>query len=134
MGGRYLVVVLLAAAGCAGQQAGPSEQTTAVSSGGEGLRSPEAVSQALDRAQDAYMNGRWGEAVTSATQVIEGAASPDEYYLAVKILGLASCARKDPRPVSFAWSRLLPADRASLRNECAQHDLSISDEGVVTPK
>ena len=67
-----------------------------------------------------------------ATAVIEGAASPEQYYVAVKILGMASCSRKDPRPVAFAWKRLQPADRDSLKNACEQNGMTVTDQGMVT--
>jgi len=120
--------------GCQGGAAAPVATATSTAAGDKGLSSPAEVDAALDRAQRAYMEGRWGEAVVEATRVAEGGASPEEYYMAVKILGLASCNRKDPRPVSFAWKRLQPADQASLRNECEQHGLSISEDGVVTTR
>jgi hypothetical protein len=117
-----------------GCQGGAPAPVAPVATGDNGLSNPAEVEAALDRAQTAYMEGRWGDAVVEATRVTEGAASPEEYYMAVKILGLASCNRKDPRPVAFAWKRLHPADQASLRNECEQHGLSISEDGVVTAR
>lgn len=131
-----LVLLLIAVAGCATE---PSSTKRALTSSGtithrpaEELRSPEATSRALEEAQSAYLDGRWGDAVTKSTAVIEGAASPEDYYMAVKILGMASCARRDPRPVNFAWKRLQAADRDSLKNACAQHGLIISEQGVIT--
>jgi hypothetical protein len=108
------------------QQASPQGRAT-------GLRTSEEVARALERAQAAFLAGSWGEAVVLANRVLEGAASADEYYAAVKILGLASCARKDPRPVAFAWKRLLPADRESLKNQCETSGLRIDDGGQVRP-
>jgi hypothetical protein len=107
------------------------KQAVATSSS-PGLRTSAEVSRALEAAQAAYLDGRWGDAVLKATAVIEGAASPEDYYMAVKILGMASCSRRDPRPVAFAWKRLEPADRDSLRNACAANGMAISDDGVVT--
>lgn len=134
---RTAIVVALMCCGCASapareQPAAPASAPAQGGSGSTGLRDPAAVAEALQRAEGAYMDGRWGDAVVAATRVIEGAASPEDYYLAVKILGLASCHRKDTRPVSFAWSRLQAADREAVRTACSQHGLTISDEGVVT--
>lgn len=132
-------LVLLLAAVVAGCATVPSSTRRALTSSGtvthqpaEELRSPEATAKALEEAQSAYLDGRWGDAVTKSTAVIEGAASPDDYYMAVKILGMASCARRDPRPVNFAWKRLQPADRDSLKNACAHHGLIITEQGVIT--
>lgn len=132
MRGRLMAIcgVMLGCQGV-GPSTGPPASPQRATRGAE---SPEEVARALDRAQAAYMDGRWGDAVVEATRVTEGGASPEEYYLAVKILGLASCNRKDPRPVAFAWKRLQPADQASLRNECEQHGLRISEDGVVTTR
>lgn len=126
--------------GCVEQQgAGPASpaagrEARPAASGGDraGLRTSQAVARAMQEAQAAYMDGRYGDAVLKATAVIEGAASPEDYYDAVKILGLASCARKDPRPVTFAYKRLEPADRESLKNACAAAGLTITDQGLVT--
>lgn len=131
------VLLLGGAGGCGGQQgaepaAAPPQRQVAASSNSPGLRTEPEVTKALEAAQAAYLDGRWGDAVLKATAVIEGAASPEDYYLAVKILGMASCARKDPRPVTFAWKRLQPADRDSLKNACGQNGMTISNEGVVT--
>jgi len=129
------VAALLVLASCAAPQAEPAASPTNVEvthGDRRGLRTAEEVEQALDRAQAAYMDARWGDVVVESTKIIEGAATPEQYYAAVKLLGLGSCNRKDPRPVAFAWKRLQPADRASLRNECDQHGLTISDDGVVT--
>jgi hypothetical protein len=128
--------LLLALAGCAGGQRSSSKTTPGAqvtSSPSPGLRTSAEVSKALEAAQAAYLDGRWGDAVLKATAVIEGAASPEDYYMAVKILGMASCSRRDPRPVTFAWKRLEPADRDSLKNACAANGMTISESGVVTP-
>jgi len=134
MWGRLMAICGLMLLGCQGAGPSTNASTPPRHQATKGLESPEEVARALDQAQAAYMDGRWGDAVVEATRVTEGGASPEEYYVAVKILGLASCNRKDPRPVTFAWKRLQPADRASLRNECEQHGLRISEEGVVTTK
>jgi hypothetical protein len=92
----------------------------------------EEVTLALEEAQLAYLDGDWSKAVIKATAVVEGAASADEYYLAVKILGMASCSRKDPRPASFAWKRLQAADRDTLKTACLQSGLTILANGEIT--
>jgi len=134
------LIVQLLLAGCVEQQGAEPARPAATrearpaAAGGDrvGLRTSQQVARALQEAQAAYMDGRHGDAVLRATAVIEGAASPEEYYDAVKILGLASCARKDPRPVSFAYKRLEPADREGLRSACEASGLMITDQGVVT--
>jgi hypothetical protein len=130
-------LLLGGAAGCGGQQgaepaSAPQQKQVAASSNNPGLRTGPEVTKALEQAQAAYLDGHWGDAVLKATAVVEGAASPDDYYLAVKILGMASCSRKDPRPVTFAWKRLQPADRDSLKNACEQNGMTISSAGIVT--
>jgi hypothetical protein len=50
------------------------------------------------------------------------------------VLGLASCNRKDARPVAFAWTRLQPQDRETLRAACEQSGLGIRDDGRVEPQ
>ncbi len=130
-------LLLGGAVSCGGQQgaepaAAPQQKQVAASSNNPGLRTGPEVTKALETAQAAYLDGRWGDAVLKSTAVIEGAASPEDYYVAVKILGMASCSRKDPRPVTFAWKRLQPADRDSLKNACEQNGMTISNEGVVT--
>ena len=127
------VLAALCLAGCqTPSSSGPGRRQQAASP--QPPASPQQIEEALDRAQADYLDGRWWEVVVQATRVIEGAASPEEYYMAVKLLGLASCNRCDARPVAFAWKRLQPMDRASLRNQCDQHGVSISDDGVVTMK
>lgn len=128
---EWLLAPMILLCGCPGERGSSSQPTTPPRT--IGLRSAEEVAGALERAQAAFLAGSWGEAVVLANRVLEGAASADEYYAAVKILGLASCARKDPRPAAFAWKRLLPADRESLKNQCETNGLRIDDSGQVTP-
>lgn len=129
---HLLVLILIGYAACVTPQATPDEAKPASQpSGTVGLRSSAEVSQALERAQAAYLKGDWGEAVVEANKVMEGAATADEYYQAVKVLGLASCNRKDARPVAFAWKRLQTTDRETLRSACEQNGLGISDSGLV---
>ena len=123
-------LLVLGVLGCASTP-GPGKKE--YTSGENELRDPTVATRSLDKAQAAYLAGRWDEAVVAATRVIEGGAGSEEYYVAVKILGMASCNRKDPRPVAFAWIRLQPADRDALRGECSQNGLHITDEGKVTP-
>jgi hypothetical protein len=96
------------------------------------LREPEEVAAALQAANDAFMDGRWGDAVVQANRVMEGNASQEQYYGALKILGLASCNRGDARPVAHVWQRLAPEDRGSLQRECAQNGILVGDDGKVT--
>ncbi len=103
----------------------PPQQPAAPMSRTEGLRSSEEVNAALQAAHKAYLAGDWGEAVVQSNRVIEGAASPDEYYAAVKILGLASCSRRDPRPAGFAARRLQPHDLSHLREVCQQNGVTL---------
>jgi hypothetical protein len=121
--------MILLCCSCATPEASGGSSPSPSSAPTTGLRTSEEVGRALDLAQSAFLGGQWGEAVVQANRVLEGAASADEYYAAVKILGLASCARKDPRPVAFAWQRLLPADRESLRNQCEASGLTIDEKG-----
>jgi hypothetical protein len=100
----------------------------------DGLRTSAEISQALEKAQAAYLSGSWGEVVLQANRVMEGAATPDEYYMAVKLLGLASCNRKDGRPVAFAYKRMKPSDQEALRAACEQNGLGISADGLVESK
>ncbi len=126
--------MILLCSACATQEGAESSPQPAPQRGrATGLRTSEEVARALERAQAAFVAGRHGEAVVQANLVLEGAASSDEYYAAVKILGLASCARKDPRPVGFAWKRLLPADREGLKNQCEASGLTIDDQGAARP-
>ena len=130
---RFTVLALVLVSGCAApQEPAAVSPTTAPSSQETGLRSADQVEQAIVRARAAYLEGRWGDVVVDATRVIEGAASPEQYYDAVKLLGLASCSRQDPGPVTFAFKRLQGADQASLRGVCGQHGIQISDDGQVT--
>ena len=130
---RLASLVLLSLCSCATPQATPDEAKPS-QQGSAGLRSGAAVSQALERAQSAYLKGNWGDAVVEANKVMEGAATPEEYYQAVKVLGLASCNRKDARPAAFAWARLQPQDRETLRAACEQNGLGITDDGRVEPR
>jgi hypothetical protein len=109
----------------------PTEKTEPAAKPSTGLRTSAEVSDALDRAQSAYLAGKWGDAVVEANKVMEGAATPDEYYMAVKLLGLASCNRRDPRPVAFSWKRMQPIDRDALRSACEQNGLEINEQGEV---
>jgi len=43
----------------------------------------------------------------------------------VKILGLASCSRRDLRPAVFAQQRLQPEDRDHLLSVCEQNGLKL---------
>ena len=133
---RYSSIALLLAlcAACATARTSPDEARPASQPGGAGLRSGAEVSRALERAQAAYLKGNWGDAVVEANRVMEGAATPEEYYQAVKVLGLASCNRKDSRPAAFAWQRLQPQDRETLRAACEQNGLGITDDGRVEPR
>ncbi len=119
-----LVLPLLA---CAEPSPAPEGKPT-VGPRSEGLRTSGEVSEALGRADRAYLAGEWGEAVVQANRVIEGAASPEDYYAAVKILGLASCNRRDPRPAAFAYKRLQPADREHLRGVCQQAGVVLAEQ------
>lgn len=103
----------------------PPQRPATPTSSAEGSRSSEEVSAALQAAQKAYLAGDWGEAVVQSSRVMEGAASPDEYYAAVKILGLASCSRRDPRPATFAARRLQPHDLGHLREVCQQNGVTL---------
>jgi hypothetical protein len=116
------LTVSLAASACTTR---PPQRPATPASRTEGLRSSEEVGAALQAAQRAYVSGDWGEAVVQSNRVIEGAASPDEYYAAVKILGLASCSRRDPRPAVFAARRLQPHDLNHLREVCQQNGVTL---------
>jgi hypothetical protein len=131
---RPSLLLLALGSACATTQALPDEPKSTSQPGGVGLRSGAEVSQALERAQAAYLKGNWGDAVVEANKVMEGVATPEEYYQAVKVLGLASCNRKDARPVAFAWTRLQPQDRETLRAACEQSGLGIRDDGRVEPQ
>jgi len=111
----------------------PPKEEYQYSSGDKALRTEAEVSAALRAAQEAFLAEKWGQAVVSANKVMEGVASAEQYYAAIKILGMAACNRKDLRPIAFAWSRLGPADKDSLKRECALNGLSISKTGSVTP-
>jgi hypothetical protein len=133
-------MMVIGLAGCAsGAAAGPAAGggTSGAASNTSGAaptdppRTSSEVAAALARAQAAFVAGDWGKAVVEANRVMEGAAAADEYYAAVQVLGLASCARRDPRPVAFAWKRLLPVDRVVLKESCAARGITISDEGRV---
>jgi hypothetical protein len=100
----------------------------------EGLRTSAEISKALEKAQAAYLGGNWGEVVLEANKVMEGAATPDDYYMAVKLLGLASCNRKDGRPVAFSYTRMKPSDQDALRAACEQNGLTIGADGRVESK
>jgi hypothetical protein len=117
-------------------EAGPGRATqegpTASSQpSGSEQRSPQGATDALRRADSAFLSGDFGAAVVEANRVMEGAASPEEYYAAVKILGLASCNRKDPRPVAHAFGRMTPTDQEGLKRECERNGLSITPDGRV---
>ena len=103
------------------------------SSGNKSLRTEAEVATALRTAENAFLAANWGVAVVNANKVMEGIASAEQYYAAIKILGMASCNRKDLRPIAHAWSRLGPADKESLRRECALNGLVIGKTGSVTP-
>ena len=121
-------VAVLACVDC-GPPAAPQRQEPAKpSSRVEGLRSSSEVSAALQAAEKAYLAGSWGDAVVQSNRVMEGMATPDEYYAAVKILGLASCNRRDARPAAFALKRLQPEDRDHLRSVCEQNGVKLPDQ------
>jgi hypothetical protein len=125
------LLVLPAFGGCKSASASRPVESAAVKQNPV-LREPEQVAAALQAANDAFMASDWGEAVLQANRVMEGNASPEQYYEAVKILGLASCNRRDALPVGHAWKRLSPDDRGSLQRECAQNGIIVSDDGRVT--
>lgn len=120
--------------GCGGPQTSPAAEEPAQimasdSSGGEEpLRTEEAVSNRLKDAEMAYLEGRFGDAVVAANQVMQGLASPEQFYSAVKILGLASCSRRDLRPIHHAYKRLNQDDRESLRKACAEQGITLDPE------
>jgi hypothetical protein len=121
-------LVALAVAGCPAPEGQPQQPAAPRSGTGvEGLRTSAEVAAALQAAERAYMSGDWGAAVVQANRVIEGAAAPDEYYAAVKILGLASCNRRDQRPAAFALKRLQPEDREHLRSTCEQNGIRLPE-------
>lgn len=111
----------------------PTKEEFQYSSGDKPLRTEAEVVAALHAAESAFLAEKWGVAVVNANKVMEGIASAEQYYAAIKILGLASCNRKDLRPIAHAWSRLGPADKDSLSRECALNGLTISKTGSVTP-
>ena len=78
------------------------------------------------------MEGRWGEVVVEAGRVMRGLASQKEYYAAARLLGLASCKRKDIRPLPSVWQRLLPVDREKLRAECAKSGIIRDESGNLS--
>lgn len=130
-----ITLLLLAVSACGSKppaKIGPEGPQQGYTKGQESLRTDEQVTQALDAAQAAFLAEKWGDAVVNANRVLEGAAGPEQFYAALKILGLASCNRRDTRPVAYVWSRMQPADRDSLRRECALNGVSISKSGVAT--
>jgi hypothetical protein len=118
------LVVVAACAGCAATDA-PRRRSEPPAPRVEGLRSGADVSAALRLAEKAYLAGDWGETVVQANRVMEGVAAPDEYYAAVKLLGLASCSRRDLRPAVFAQQRLQPEDRDQLQSVCEENGLKL---------
>lgn len=129
------VVALAACSGPAAEQPPPAEPLASVTAQGEDdLRTEQAVSETLRKAETAFMDGRWGDVVVDAGRVMRGLASPEEYYAAARLLGIASCKRKDTRPLHDVWLRLLPVDRERLRAECKDAGITLDDEGqVVAP-
>lgn len=125
----FLVIVFFVAA-CASQK--KATKKDGYIEGIPGFETKDEVTAALDRAAVAYVDGRWGDVVTETSMVIESKASPDDFYFAVRMLGLASCNRKDAKPVAFAWKRLKPNDRDALTSECERNGLTISPKGEVT--
>jgi len=115
-----ITVLALGLAACIGE-AGPASAPSHV----QGLRTSDEVVNVLSRAERAYVAGEWGDAILAAAAVMEGNASPEQYYAALKILGHASCGRKDARPAVFVMSRLNPVDRDSLRRDCARQGISV---------
>jgi len=111
----------------------PPKEDYQYSTGDKSLRTEAEVVSALRAAESAFLAEKWGVAVVKANKVMEGIASAEQYYAAIKILGMASCNRKDLRPIAHAWSRLGPADKDSLSRECALNGLTISKTGSVTP-
>ena len=111
----------------------PPKEEFQYSTGDKSLRTEAEVAAALQAAETAFLGEKWGVAVVNANKVMEGIASAEQYYAAIKILGMASCNRKDLRPITFAWSRMGPADKESLRRECELNGLSISKTGSVGP-
>jgi hypothetical protein len=131
-----IALVALGLAGCPAPEAQPQQPATPKSGEGrreapmarvEGLRTSGEVAAALQAAERAYMAGDWGNAVVQANRVLEGAASPEEFYAAVKILGLASCNRRDERPAAHALKRLQPEDREHLRSACEQNGIKLPE-------
>ncbi len=128
---------LLCACGGAASESPPPQTaaepiSTTTTAGEKDLRSSEVVSFVLGRAEAAYMDGRWGAVVVDAGRVLRGLASQDEFYAASRLLGLASCKRKDPRPIPTVWGRLGQADRSQLRAECARSGITLDEAGRPT--
>ena len=126
-------LILAACSGPAAEQPPTAEPLATVTTAGEqDLRTEQAVSETLRRAETAFMEGRWGAVVVDAGRVMRGLASPEEYYAAARLLGIASCKRKDTRPLHEVWLRLMPVDRQRLRAECEEAGIILDDEGMVT--
>ena len=127
-----LLASLVSCSSASKPQAAPNEEYQ-YSTGNKALRTEAEVAAALQAAETAFLAAKWGEAVVNANKVMEGVASAEQYYSAVKILGMASCNRKDLRPITHAYSRLGPDDKEGLRRECALNGLIVSKTGSVTP-
>ncbi len=129
-----LIVSLLVTSACSGpaaEQPPPQEEAVATitAQGEKDLRTEAAVSDTLRQAETAFMEGRWGDVVVNAGRVRRGLASPEEYYTATRLMGFASCKRKDARPLPSLWLQLKPADRDRLRAECQQAGINLDDQG-----
>ena len=126
-----LLALAISCSGPAAEQPPPADEpvATMTATGEEDLRTEEAVSNTLRQAETAFMEGRWGDVVVAAGRVRRGLAGSEEYYTATRLLGIATCKRRDTRPIPTIWPQLKPADRERLRAECRQVGIVLDDEG-----
>ena len=132
----FIVLFITLASACSGpaaEQPPPTAEplATVTTQGEQDLRTEQAVSRTLHQAETAFMEGRWGDVVVDAGRVMRGLASQEEYYAAARLLGLASCRRKDTRPLPDVWLRLMPVDRVRLRAECKEAGIDLDEQGKV---
>jgi hypothetical protein len=82
-----------------------------------------SAERALTRAEYAYRTGDYSRTIEESGRVIKSPGTSDQYYQAVKLIGLASCKSQNSYAALFAWKRLTPKDRQMVQNLCQQQNI-----------
>ncbi len=80
-----------------------------------------AATGAADRAQQAYVAGRFADAIALARQAVADDPQP-----AWRVIGASSCFLRDAQQATAAWQQLDAAGRRFIEYVCARHQVPLA--------